>query len=726
VIVAATVLAYCNTLGVPFLFDDAEAISRNPTIRQLWPIGSALSPPNNGAPVDGRPLVNLSFAVNYAIGGLDVRGYHAVNLAIHVLAALVLLGVVRRTLALPSMPEHLARNATVLAGSVALVWAVHPLQTESVTYVSQRAESLVSLFYLLTLYCTIRGSQSARSVAWYLAAVAVCVLGMASKEVMASTPVMVLLYDRTFLAGTFTAALKRRRGLYLGLAATWGLLAALVINSAGRGATVGFGLATSPWNYALTQCGALVHYLRLAFWPTGLCIDHGSAVVQSAWDVWPQAVAVVALVSLTVWSLWRRPVLGFLGTFFLAVLAPTTSVVPVVTQTVAEHRMYLPLAAVATVGVIGGYLVGRKLAAGRQASRRPAVLGVAACVLVGLIAAALGTATYLRNHDYRDRLAIWEDTVRKCPDNARAHDNLGVALRNLGRLDEAIVHFRRCLELDPDNAVVCNSLGVALMRRGETEAAIVHLQRSVELDPKNAEVHSNLGVGFAGRGEIDAAIGEFRRALELNPDYSAASRNLGTLLLRRGEPDAAIDCLRRALKHQPNDAELHNDLGAALAARGQIDEAVFHFRQALAIRPEYAQAAKNLARYSARTKRVPATLAELRAALGERPDDAALLNNLAWILATSSDGSQRNGPEAIRWARRAVTLTGGKEPVILDTLAAAYAEAGQFAEATETAREAAELATSQDKSALAKSLQARMWLYQQEKTPFPKTANESR
>ena len=165
---------------------------------------------------------------------------------------------------------------------------------------------------------------------------------------MASAPLMVLLYDRTFLAGSFREALRRRWGLYVGLAATWLLLAVLVIGSAGRGGSAGFGLEISPWEYALTQCGAIPHYLRLCFWPTGLCLDYGDSVVQSLWAVLPQAIGVVALVALTVVGVVALAGGGLLGAFFLAVLAPTSSIVPVATQTVAEHRMYLPLAAVVT------------------------------------------------------------------------------------------------------------------------------------------------------------------------------------------------------------------------------------------------------------------------------------------------------------------------------------------------------------------------------------------
>ena len=202
-IIAVTVAAYWHSLDGEFMFDDRVWIVENPSIKHLWPLGDVLLPAD-AAHVGGRPIVSLSLAVNYALGGLDVRGYHAVNLAIHICAALVLFGVVRRTLVLPRLIARFGEAATPLAAIVALIWAVHPIQTEAVSYVIQRAESLVGLFYLLTLYCFIRGATArATKPLWYLACFVACLLGMATKEVMVTAPIVLLLYDRTFLSDRF-------------------------------------------------------------------------------------------------------------------------------------------------------------------------------------------------------------------------------------------------------------------------------------------------------------------------------------------------------------------------------------------------------------------------------------------------------------------------------------------------------------------------------------------
>src|SRR6266403_1569474 len=197
-IVAAVLLAYGNSFSGPFIYDDLTSIPENLHIRHLWPLWDTLQAPHTTA--EGRPLVCLTLALNYALGGLEVWGYHAVNLATHVFAAIVLFGIVRRTLDGPRLGGRFGPYASGLAAAVALCWAVHPLQTESVTYIIQRTESMMGLFLLLSLYCVIRGHDSPRRSEWYATAVVCCALGMGSKETMGIAPIIVLLYDRIFLA----------------------------------------------------------------------------------------------------------------------------------------------------------------------------------------------------------------------------------------------------------------------------------------------------------------------------------------------------------------------------------------------------------------------------------------------------------------------------------------------------------------------------------------------
>jgi len=351
-LVAAALAAWHNSFSTPFILDDDENITLNPTIRQLWPVGPALAPPANIG-VGGRPVTNLSLAFNHALGGFDVTGYHAVNLAIHVLAGLFLFGLARRTLQRPVLRERCGEDALPLALAIALLWMLHPLQTESVTYIVQRTESLMGMFYLATLYCFARGMESRAPFWWYSLSVLACALGMGSKEVMVTAPVVVLLYDRTFGAGTFCAALRARWPVYAGLAATWLVLALLLLGALEPGRAIGYGFGVTAWNYALTESRVVIHYLWLAIWPYPLVLDRGLAMVAHASEVGPFLAAIALLVGGTVYALIRRPLLGFVAAWVLLILAPTSSVVPVAFQPMAEHRMYLPLVGLVAAGVVG-------------------------------------------------------------------------------------------------------------------------------------------------------------------------------------------------------------------------------------------------------------------------------------------------------------------------------------------------------------------------------------
>ena len=597
-IVLAALAAWFNSLSAPFIFDDEAVITANPTIRHLW---TALAPPAVSGPgVAGRPLVNFSLALNYALGGLDVRGYHLLNLAIHVLAALTLFGIVRRTLLRmegDGRPDP--AGATWWGFAAALVWAVHPLVTETVTCVVQRTESIVSLCYLLTLFCFIRGvdasgNQPSRdedgakpaATGWFALAVLACLSGMASKEVMVTAPLVVLLYDRAFVAGTFAAAWHRRRVLYLGYAATWILLGYLVLSTgAERGGTVGFGLGVSAWSYALTQCRALTLYLRLALWPHPLVVDYGTAVVSSVAAVWWRGLIVWALLGATGWALVRRPGMGFLGAVFFLILAPSSSVLPLVTQTIAEHRMYLPLAVVVTAGMV--------------AARR--WLGRAGLAALLVVAAPLGWLTHRRNADYRTAVSIWRDAVAKVPGNPRAHGNLGNALVAAGRYEEAVTQYHDALRLQPDYIQADNNLGDALLQLHRPLEAVAALMDALRLFPANPDAHHNLGNADVQLGRFEDAIREYEAALRVQPDAADTQRALAAArfdwanaLAQQGRFADAVTQFREVVRRDPGNLRALVNLGNALLMLGRPDEAIAAYQEALRLRPDDPKIKENL------------------------------------------------------------------------------------------------------------------------------------
>ena len=669
ILVAGAILVYGRTLSVPLIFDD-DCITDDPSIRH-W--STAFSPSNNSGAA-GRPILNLSLAINYAISGTKVWSFHALNLAIHVLAGLTLFGIVRRTLRLcsgqallgsggaqaccalvdgRSKPATLRSDAapqpdaSLIGFSAAFLWTLHPLLTESVTWIIQRTESLMGLFYLLTLYCFIRGAESQEEVRcpstssghsppdsvacherrpkagveWFALTVVTCLLGMATKEVMVSAPLMVLLYDRTFVAGSFQAAWRRRWVLHAGLASSWVLLAAVMISSQKRGGTVGFGLGVSPWEYALTQCRAVVLYLKLSVWPHPLVFDYGAALVHSLAGVWWQAIVVGSLLGLTIWALIRRPRSGFLGAWFFAILAPSSSVVPLVTQTVAEHRMYLPLAAVMTLAAIGIHAAVKR--------RSMAV--------VAMLALGLGLLTARRNEDYCSELTIWNDAVAKLPDNDRAHNNLGVVLSRMpGRLSDAIAQYREALRLNPDFAEAHHNLGLAWAQLpGRLDDAIAQYEAALRLKPDYAEAHDNLGLAWSQLpGRLDDAIAQYEAALRLKPDFAEAHNNLGLAWAQLpGRLDDAIAQYEAALRLKPDFAEAHNNLGIAWSQLpGRLDDAIAQYEAALRLKPDFVEAHFNLGIACSKTPgRLDDAVAQFEETLRLKPDSADAHNSLGVV-----------------------------------------------------------------------------------------------
>jgi tetratricopeptide (TPR) repeat protein len=589
-IALAAVAAYANTFGNALVFPHVADIADNPTIRHLGRLGQVLRPPTaGGLTVGGRPVLNLSLAINYALGGTAVWGYHAGNLLIHIAAALTLFGLVRRTVR--------GTQATLVAFGVAFLWALHPLQTEAVTYIVERAESLMGLFYLFTLYAFVRwaqpGESSPPAKIWPVLAVTSCFLGMGTKEVMVSAPVIVFLYDRTFLSGSFRTAWQTHRRLYAALASSWLVVGALALSTAKRGGTAGFGTGV-PWSaYAQTQFEAVTHYLRLAFWPRPLIFDYGAQWVRSPGEVLPSAFLVAALLALTLVGLRRRPVLGFLGVSFFAILAPT-SLVPVVVQTMAERRMYLaliPLIIVA-VAVLRGALA-------RQGASR---LALPIFLALGL---ALGVATAARNRDYRDNVTLWGLTAAQRPDSPRAHYYFGIGLDEAGRPAAAAAEFRTALRLDPTYAEAHNRLGIEEVGAGRVPEAIAQYQEAIRDEPDFPDAHYNLGTAWAQSGRLPEAIAELREALALKPAFPDAEMNLGLALAQSDQIAEAISHYEAALRLKPDYAAAETNLGSALAVGGKLPEAIAHLQRAIRLQPDSAVARHLLARIYAATGRPP-------------------------------------------------------------------------------------------------------------------------
>ncbi|MFN0151473.1 MAG: tetratricopeptide repeat protein [bacterium] len=771
-LVCACAGAYHNSFDGDFLFDDHGAIRDNVNIRALWPPWRAAAAAPESATAR-RPLAALTLAVNYAAGRLDVRGYHLVNLAIHAAATLLLFGVVRRTLAGTRLGARYRSAAPGVAAAIALVWSVHPLLTDAVDYVVHRTELLMALCLLAALYAVIRAAASRAAGRWHAAAIVASLLGALSQETMVCAPLVVLFYDRTFLAGSFGGALRARRGLYAGLAASWAVLAALAL----------FVPTATPWSgmlgpnaglsYAFTQPSVVVHYIRLAFWPSPLLLDYdGWKIARSAGEALPSLAIVGALLAATIWALRRRPAVGFVGAVFFLLLAPTSSVFPNPAQIAAEHRMYLPLAAIVTIVVLGAHALAGRFLRGRA-------LSIASTGAVVLIAGLLGSATIARNLDYRDERGMWQDVLAKRPNSPRARVqlgitqmrrgqlqpaldeyrtastlrpewaiphfhaagvlralgkqeenvaalreavrldpkwseaqlNLGAALVEAGRLDEAVEHLRALVAREPDWAEAHNNLGFALSRQGKPDEAMREFEEALRANPSLARTHNNLGKAFAAQGKNDEALARFTEALRLDPNLLEAWNGLGLVKVAQGKREEASRHFQEALRIDPRFAEAHMNLAMTLFNDGRIDEALRHAEQAIMLRPDFAPGHHSAALLLSRAGRAADAIAQLREAVRLAPEWTEALNNLAWALATSSDASLRDGAQATVLAERACAGVANPPANLLDTLAAAYAETARFADATRTADAAVDRANAAGQTALAAEIALRRDLY---------------
>lgn len=528
---------FANSVSGPFLFDDIASIPQNPTIRSLWPVSRPLSPPSRSESVAGRPLVNLSFAANYAIGGLAVRGYHITNIAIHLGCALLIFGIVRRTRGVPDLA----------AWAAALLWMVHPLHSEPVDYIVARTESLMTLCLLLALYYSVRD--------WRIPAIAACAAGMACKETMVVAPLLIVLYDVTFARGR----MKDRRAFYMALAGTWSVLVVLAAASP-RGNSAGFdagaGSAESGvWNYLLNQAVLVTHYLRLLIWPRGLVLDYGFPRALTLTEVWPSALLVVALLGVTALAIRRWPAAGFAGAWFFLVLAPTSSVIPIVTEVGAERRMYA--AAIPLIALAAAALWAAISRAFDGESRRRATFAI----LVSAVAIALAAGTVSRNREYRSPLTMWETVVERWP-NGRAYSNLATELQMAGRTSEVIPALRLAVGDFPEAGY---DLGAQLITAGARPDGIAQLEtflRRVPGHPRSAAARTLLmrawtdeGIARASAGQRAAAVQAFEAALAFDSESADLHKNLANALLEAGDSARAAQQAREALRLRPGDPD---------------------------------------------------------------------------------------------------------------------------------------------------------------------------
>jgi len=452
---------------------------------------------------------------------------------------------------------------------------------------------------------------------------------------------------------------------------------------------------------------AIWFYLGKLAWP------HPLIFIYPRWEISPsQMIAYLPLLAglagmvvlwLTRWK-WKRsvffavayyvislfPVLGFFSVYFFRY------------SFVSDHFQYL-----ASMGPLA--LVGAGITEGIAVTGWRRFLQRAVC---GILLLVLGTMTWRQSLIYTDFVTLYQDTLRKNPACWMAHYNLGIALRDRGQNEQAIAHYRQAVAIRPEYVEAHYNLARLLVVKGEFKDAIAHYVKALTINPNDAEAHNNLGNVLLRVGRADEAIAHYQRALAIQQDYAEASCNLAGALLSQGDMDGAIVHYSAGLALSPNHAEAQYNLASALLRKGRTDEAITHYRKTLELQPGNADAHANLGSALLEKGRLQEAIAQYREALGIAPENVAAQSNLAWLLATCSDPSLRNGSEAVLLAEKASRLSGGNRPPILRILAAAYAETGRFADAVETAQQALRLAGAEDNAILVNALRREIALYQ--------------
>ena len=616
-IVALGFLVYARTLHVPFVLDDYGSIVNNPLITDLnyfHKIDSGKGFFGYGGFVS-RNFGYLSFALNYRIHGLDLPGYHLVNIAIHLAAALFVYQLVLLTFRTPYFvnrrePGALRERAGFIALTAALLFVIHPIQTQAVTYLVQRLASLAALLYLVSLTCYVRGRLASHEpgrgrlagLAWFAGALVSALLALKTKETSYTLPFTVLLYEMLF----FHWALKK-----------WvvaSVSAAAALAAAGTFWLVGSGNALSGvinrldqatrlqtdmsrWDYLATQCRVIVTYLRLVLAPVRQRLDYDYPVYNSF--LYPSvllcALLLVALLAGAVFCLHRSrgggsPVLRLIafGIFwFFITLSIESSIIPIV-DVIFEHRMYLPMA-----GLMMAVAAALSLAGGESAALAgwPEKRYLAA--LAGVVVLFSGL-TMARNELWRSEVGLWEDNTWKSPNKARVFLNLGSAAERAADLDGAEAAYKSASALDYAQPLSRLDLGRLYLQANRLDEALAQFREALQIDPALGEAHNNIGKIHEMGQRYDEALGEYLLAVKAKPYMAVPYCNIGFLYARQERYAEALEQYEKAIVRDPDYEQSYVNRGMTLLATGRRSEAVADFRRALQINPSSKEAALQL------------------------------------------------------------------------------------------------------------------------------------
>jgi len=654
---AITFAVFGQTLHHQFIdFDDNEYVYDNPMVSQgltskgiVWAFSRFHSS-------NWHALTWLSHMLDCQLYGLNPGGHHLTNVLLHTATVIVLF------LVLQQMTGAIWRSAFVAA-----VFAIHPLRVESVAWVAERKDVLSGLFFVLAIGAYVRYVRHPGSWGSYGLVMLLFVLGLLSKPMLVTLPLILLLLDYWPLRRLESRKLS---GLVMEKLPLFAIsAAACAVTLLAQHKAIHSNAALPPLMRCLNAVMACMIYLRQMFWPVGLSVFYPyPRDGLSLWELITAGTLVVGLSAAVVWWRRKRPwiLMGWL--WYLVMLLPVLGIVQVGAQAHADRYTYLPQ--------IGIYMALTWVVAewgAKGQTNRLVFGGLMASVIAVLMFCAWKQTAY-----WKDSETLWYHALACTTRNDMAHLNLGHALLQEGKVDEAIAHYQIALEISPGYPEAHNDLGSALRKTGKVDEAIAHFEQALQTRPDFAEAHNNLGNALGQEGKADEAIAQYQQALQIKPDFAEAHHDLGNELTKTGRVDDAITQYEQAVEIKPDFATAHYNLGNLLAQKGRTAEAITHFQKALQI----------------------------------EPDNPSIQNNLAWLLATSAEASLRNGNRAVELAEQANTRTGGKNPLILHTLAAAFAETGRFGDARESIQKAIGVAQAAGQKDGVKQLDAELKRYE--------------
>jgi protein O-mannosyl-transferase len=694
-----TFLAYLPMWHAGYIWTDDRYVTSNPDLHSVNGLYRIWFKP--GGLAQYYPLTFTTYWVEYRLWGLSPLGYHLVNVLLQALNAILFWQILRKL----KVPGALLAAA---------IFALHPVGVESVAWITERKNTLSGFFFLASILAglkfwnldrQIQGLEPAeRRWIFYWFSFALYVLAIFSKTTTIPLPgVIVLLvwWKRGKVLWRDVYPLL----LYLCAGVAMGLITMRVEHHLGATAQhFGFSLLQR----CLIAGRDIWFYLGKLVWPYPLIFVYPlwKVNVSSISNYLPLlALVAVALILLAKRKSWGRPTAVALTYFvmMLFLLLGFFNVFYFRYSFVADHFQYL-----ASLGPFALVAAGIVLGLGHLGEAKRFLVPIAAAVLLTI----LGVLTWRQCGIYVNLDTLWRTTAAENPNALIAHNNLGYLLLHQGETDAAIAEFQKGLEIDPNDAISYDNLGGAMLREGLTNDAVADFHKALQLQPDYALADNNLGHVFLQQGDVDTAISYFQKALKSDPNLALATYNLANAFYEKGQLDSAVQYWQRTVEIQPDSIIARNNLGNVFLHRGNLNEAEEQFQQILKIQPAFADAHNNLASVLIQ-KALPAEAAQQwEMALELRPDLVPAMNNLAWVLATCPQTGLRNGAKALELSQRASRLSGDQSPIILRTLAAAYAETGSFADAKTTAQQAEQLAVDQSNLGLAADLQQELGFYE--------------